>query len=559
HDPKYCTAAVAVVDREVVDANSAAAAGAVPVVGRDSYLHVGEMIGNLALVYDWCFDHIADDRKTAWLAYADQAVWNVWNHKDAQWGGVPHEWSGWATDDPANNYYYSFLRATMLLGLAAHDEHPRASEWLTSFRDDHVMANVIPAFNADLVGGGSPEGTGYGVALRGLFQLYDVWAASTTEDLATRTGHTRASMLAMMHSVVPTLDRIAPIGDHARDSTAALFDYHRAYLQTLIAMFPNDPASPRAQAMLAASSVPRMTNQFMYVNDFLYSNANVAPTTLDGLGTAYYAPGIGELYARSSWDTSATWLSFIAGPYTQGHAHQDQGSLMIYKDGWLAYDANVQSHEGIRQEVDNHSLVRLVDGGETLRQRVGTQSKLVALHRGPGWLHAAADLEPAYKDHAAVEKLERELVYIEPNIVVVYDRVATRSGGQQVWQLVVPVTPSINGSRATIQTADHSLQIDRVLPASATSTVFSFAAADSDYNGGFRLDATMASGNHRYLHVLSLDGSVSSVTAQTDGVAIGLIGGGTATVTFQHDAIGGSLTIGGTTTTLDASVDQLAE
>src|SRR5678816_2158104 len=105
----------------------------------------------------------------------------------------------------------------------------------------------VPTFNADLVGGGSREGTGYGVAMRRLFELYDLWKATTGEDLATRTRHTRASMLAMIHQIVPTLDKVAPTGDHARDSTAALFDYHRDYLQELMSTFPADPLAGRAK------------------------------------------------------------------------------------------------------------------------------------------------------------------------------------------------------------------------------------------------------------------------------------------------------------------------
>src|SRR5438045_9464146 len=103
----------------------------------------------------------------------------------------------------------------------------------------------------------------------------------------------------------------------------------------------------------------------MAVFDFLYANDKVEAKPLDTLPTAYHAPGIGQLYARSAWTKDATWINFIAGPYDQSHAHQDQGSLMIYKGGWLAFDANVMSHSGLRQEVDAHRLVRLVNHGHT--------------------------------------------------------------------------------------------------------------------------------------------------------------------------------------------------
>jgi len=556
-DSKYCKAAVAVVDKQVNAAEAAISAGGEPEVANDSYLAAGEMIGDLALVYDWC-PGISGDRRRAWIGYAAQTLQNIWHPADARWGSKKVPWSGWGTDNPSNNYYYSFLRATMLAGLAMHGEIDEADDWLAQVRDEHLGGELFPTFDADLVGGGSREGTGYGVSMRRLFELYDVWQASTGEEIAAKTPHTRASMLAMIHQIAPTLDRVPPTGDHSRDAKAALFDYHRDYLQTLVALFPRDPVAPRAQALLAASSVPEMENQFMLVRDFMYENRDVAPTTLEGLGTAYYAPGIGQLYARSGWDKDATWINLIAGPYTESHAHQDQGSLMFYKGGWLVYDANVDTSSGLHQTLDAHSLVRIVDGGKTVEQRANTVSKLVALHQGAGWLHAAADVTPAYGGNAAVQKVQREIVFIAPDTLVVYDRVATRAGGQQVWQLATPVAPSISGARATIA-GTRPLTVQRVAPATATTAATSLKSTGGDFTGGHRLDTTLPGGDQRYLHVLWAGSAVTSASAQTEGVSLQLAGGRTASVTFQRDGVGGSLSLDGQEIMLGAGVDKLAE
>jgi hypothetical protein len=559
-DPKYCAKAVAQIDAQVSSATSQVGGGGAPDVAGDNYLQVGPLIGDLALVYDWCASSIPADRRAAWLSYADQAVYNVWNNMTAKWGGNAMPWSGWSVDDPSDNYYYSFLRATMLLGLAAHGETPQADGWLTQF-NDKLHGELVPTFDKDLGGGGSREGTGYGVAMMDLFELYDIWAASTGEDIADLTQHTRASMRSFIHQTMPTLDRIAPTGDQSRDSTAQLFDYHRNYLQELIALFPDDPVSPRAQALLASSSVPQMSSAFEFEYDFLYANANVPATQLAGLGTAYYAPGIGELYARSGWDKHATWVNLIAGPYTQSHAHQDQGSLMIYKDGWLAYDAVVESHSGLPQETTAHSLVRIVDGGSTVAQQLFTEPKLVALHRGNGFLHAAADLTAAYKGSPAVQNVQREIVYLQPDAIVVYDRVMTRAGSQQVFQLVSPAQPVTSGATTTLTASGHTLHVQRaIVPAGTTPSVYDFKASDSDFSAGFRLDETAAGGDNRFLHVLWIDSAITGTpTPMTDGVKLTLAGGQTVSVQFSHAAIGGSVTVGGQTTTLGAGIDPLPE
>ncbi|HUJ59866.1 MAG TPA: hypothetical protein VLX92_15285 [Kofleriaceae bacterium] len=558
-DPKYCTAAIAAVDTQVSTAESAIAAGSAPVVAADDYLDVGELIGDVALVYDWCNDAVSASQKTRWLAYANQAVWNVWHPADATWGGKTFAWTGWATDDPADNYYYSFLRATMLLGLAEKGEDPAGDTWIDQFRTTKMFGELLPTFDADLVGGGSREGTGYGVAMRGLFQLYDFWYATTGEPLAVLTGHTRASMLAMIHQIVPTLDRFAPIGDQSRDSTASMFDYQRNYLQELVHLFPQDPLASPTQELLATCSVPTMEDSFMAIDDFLYDNADVAATTMSGLGTAYYAAGIGELFARSGWDSHATWINLIAGPYTEAHAHQDQGSLMIYKDGWLAYDAVIDSHSGLRQETAAHGLVRIDSGGSAVPQVATTTSQLAALHAGTGWLYAAADVTPAYNGNAAVGKVQREMVYLEPDTVVVYDRVTSAAGTTQTWQLASPVAPTISGATATISGA-HALHVQRLAP-SATASVFDYTSDPSgDYASGYRLDETMPGGDQRYLHVVSIDGAVTATSSPDDStVTVTLASGQSATVAFDRDAIGATLTYLGATTTLAAGVDTLPE
>ncbi len=562
-DPKYCTAAVAMIDTQVTTANAAIAMGNAPDVAGDDYLYIGSMIGDLALTYDWCYDSTTSDQRSAWLAYADQAVFNVWNPDQAAWGGTPMSWDGWAVDDPEDNYYYSFLTATMLLGLAAHDEAPMASLWLTEFHDTKFTDELLPKFNSDLVGGGSREGTSYGVSLRELFFLYDMWNQSTGEVLATQTPHTRASMLDFVHLVVPTLDFVAPTGDQARDSTAPFFDYNRQYALELVAQFPTDPLAGPIQALLAASSVPAMTERNNYVYDFLYENANIQATQLDGLGTAYYGSGTGQLFARSGWDSHATWVNFIAGPYSESHQHQDQGSFLIYKDGWLGYDANIDSHSGLRQEVEAHNEMKIGDT-DAIPQKPGNATTLLALHKGTGYVHASADITPVFAGASQVQNDQRELLYLEPDCVVIYDRV--NSTEAQTWQLATPAAATINGATAAMTPSGggHTLNVQRLTPAGATSSIYDYTA-DSDYNSGFRLDEKMAAGDNRWLHVLWIDGAVGTAVANgADGVTITFSDGSTAAVTFNHDSVGGTLVMtpsGGSanTITLGAGVDTLPE
>ena len=193
-----------------------------------------------------------------------------------------------------------------------------------------------------------------------------------------------------------------------------------------------------------------------------------------------------------------------------------------------------------------------------MRQVANTRSTLQALHQGKGYVYASADLTPAYDGSSAVQKVQRELVYLEPNVVVVFDRVQTAGDTTQTWQLATPVAPSISGSTATIANAGHSLSVTQVASGAAMS-VYDYRA-DSDMKGGYRLDERRPGGDQRYLHVLALDGAVTAAAASgATGVSLTLAGGGTVTVSFARDWAGATLTRNGAATTLGVGVDKLPE
>jgi len=560
-DARYCTDAISRVDGWVRGEEALIANNQRAKIAGDNYLEVGPIVGDLALTYDWCYDALTDGQRARWLAYADQAVWNVWNHEQARWGNTTYDWTGWSVDNPVNNYYYSFLRATMLLGLAAHGELPRDADWVKMFRETKIRDQLVPVFARDLVGGGSREGTGYGTAMKELFSLYDLWEASTGERIHDLTPHAQASLGYLIHATVPTADRLAPIGDHARDSTAALFDYHRQYALELMSLYSGSPLAGVAQTWLAGSSVPQVEQHFMKVYDFLYAPRETA-RPLDELSRVYWGAGTGHLFARSSWERDATWLGFIAGPYTESHAHHDQLSLLVYKREWLADDANIDSHSGIHQEEELHNLVRLTVGGNVVRQREGTSSRLVALADDARFLYAAADGAPVYGATGDVTTMQRELVWLKPNVAVVFDRVAGPASGSstKTWQLNVQSAPAIAAGNATMQGASSKLTLWNVAPGSAVApTSVSWPTADSDVQRGHRLEiAQSGTGVAYFLQVLAIDDAVTAAVAASAagkrGVTLTLADASTVTVRFAESAFGGELTFGNGTTALPTGV-----
>jgi hypothetical protein len=556
-DAKYCAYAVSQTDQRVTDEEKRIAAKQSAEVAGDSYLEVGDIIGGLALVYDHCFATLTDAQKARWITYANQAVWNVWHPDAATWAGEAHPWNGWSIDNPYNNYHYSFLRATMLLGLATYGESPEAAAMVDLFRKDK-LAKLVAAFDDNLRGGGSREGTGYGTSFKTLFELYDFWEATTGERVWDLTGHTRVSLAHFMHATVPTMDRIAPIGDHARDSTAAFFDYHRELVLVMQHLVGADPLADVAQTFLEGVSVREMGQFFEYVWDFLYADGAHAKVPLTRLARTYYGPGTGVTFFRSAWANDATWGALIAGPYTESHAHHDQGSLLFYKGGWLGYDANISSASGIQQGEELHNLVRLVQGGSTLRmQESKSPGVTVSLADASDVLYWAGKLDALY-GLPSVTRVEREVVFVKPlETFVVFDRIEA-DVTSSAWQLNSPVAPTEAGGKWSVAGAGNTgLELFVLRPSGAAGVVTGWPSLDGDVKAGARLD--VASGGHtRYLTVLAAKGRVVGATgaeaAGSTTATVSFAGGATATVSFSTDGAGGRVTLSGGGLAVDAAL-----
>ncbi len=478
-DPAYCALAVELVEDQVSEAETLIAGGQRPAVSYDSYLEVGDMIGSLAFTYDACAGIMTPTQRERWAAYAEQAVWNVWNHADASWGGNPFPWTGWSTSDPGNNYYYSFLEATMAWALASN-----STAW-RSFLETEKLPPLVALFST-LDGGGSPEGTGYGTAHMRLFWLYRFWRDATGQDLAAASSHLDDSILYWVHATVPTNDRFAPIGDQSRSSQPELFDYQRRLVLEARAVSLDPGRRAIAAGWLNRISVAQMSQGFNFRHDLLDAGSgDTLPAT-----TFHHATGVGHLFARTDWTPDAWWLAFVAGPFEQSHAHEDQGSFTLFRRDWLTVSENIWSHSGIQQGGEAHNVLRFEQDGSILRQRRGTISDMSATIDGAG-LRIEADLTAAYGNDAPITAWQRT-VRLDGNGLDVQDHYVVDAGVVATFQLNLPVAPSVQGNRIVA----GELEIEVLVPAAPAISVRHWPTVDADYLAGWRVDIAGGSGEY---------------------------------------------------------------
>ncbi|MEO8275159.1 MAG: hypothetical protein ABI639_03010 [Thermoanaerobaculia bacterium] len=482
--PQYATLAISWVEDQVTAAEAAIASSQSPEIAGDSYLAVGGMLRDVALVYDWCYPLLTPTQRTRWAAYADQAVFNVWNHATASWGGHPFPWSGWSVDNPGNNYHYSFLEATMYWGFAGDRQN-----WIDYLANTKLPA-LVSYFQA-LPGGGSREGTGYGVALGRLFEIYRLWKDSTPThaDLGAQSTHLADTLDYWIHGTVPTLDRYAPIGDLSRESYPSLYDYHRNLVLEARAM----TAAPGGTAVAARASwwlhhiaVDEMTSGFNFRDDLLPAGSTqTQPTAL-----FHHATGAGHLFARRSWATDSPWISFVAGPYVESHAHQDQGAFNYFHNDWLAVTENIWSHSGIEQGTEIHNTLRFLNGSATIPQTESTSSMTVS--DSAGVLHVAANLTPAYASSGVISNWQRALDFDSTSLTVT-DNWSAAGGVTAVFQVNVPATPSVTAGVITA----GALRIRPITPANPAISIVNWHNVDTEeFNSGYKVELRGGTGTY---------------------------------------------------------------
>ncbi len=490
---KYATLAVDTVEAQVAAAEAAIAmnnSSIQPDIAGDSYLEVGPMLEDLALTYDWCADHTTLSQRTRWAAYAEQAVSNVWGDPaHAKWGSVEHPWSGWAVHDPGDNYHYSFIRATLYWGLAYASPH----DWLGLLQNQKWPEQE--SYTATISGGGSQEGTGYGLSHGTLFMLYRVWHDALGTDVGNANAHLTDSIYWWIHATVPTLDRVAAIGDQSRVSEPVIYDYHRHLMLEARKVTNDATAQSAASWWLRAISDQDMQSSFNYRHNLLPAGSAGSPPA----ALTYYAAGTGQLFSRTGWDTGAMWLNFSAGPYVQSHAHQDQGAFTLFEKDWLAVTENIWTHSGIQQGPDTNNVVRFENGGSVIEQRSPTTSTMTVTPGSGGAVHAVANLTPAYNGDPAVTSWQRTLDFANHKLTV-KDAFALGSGTTATFQVNTPVQPIINGKTAQA----GALTIKVTAPAGATLSALDWTTVDAgEFTSGWRLE--IGGGTTGYTVELSVD------------------------------------------------------
>ena len=493
-------------------------------------------------------------------------------------------WSG-------NNYYAAHMRNMGLMGMALDPADDPAGALATCL-DEATGAWLYvldDQMRTDLAGGMSAEGYEYGPQTFG-YTAELLWALHTAgeDDPAVRGRQVtfdgnpfwNDSLTAYFHSLSPAtapfdwygdvylpawygsgqnyfmpdhIGQFAPLGllDRERGETERLNAIRWLQLHT---------APGGESGLTERAAFEEFSHGILYF--LLYDPTAAAPTDpRPALDTVYYAPGMRRLLARTGWGEDAAWFTYSNSWNTVDHQSGNANAIEFYANGeWLTkvrvgYDLdyisspnlNTVAIENTPPDRDDYRLMLSERGSQWLYGATGDPLPPVVTV-GDGYVAAYGDATNAYNSEyegvTGVAHASRSVVWLEPDVIVVFDQMTTEQPGFKRFWLNLPASAVIDGQTATmISPGGQTFTIQAVLPPDAELSAFALEDEPSSppANGEmmvWRYGAEVPGDPAQavFLHVLSAGDppEVELLSSAADGASVRV---GETVITFAGEEI----------------------
>jgi hypothetical protein len=467
------------------------AAGIKPKIAFDSYLYAGGQVRDLALTLDWCGHLLTAEEITEAKLFINQVAFNLANYSKSNWGGIPDiyddgildNYNGWARNDPLNNYFYSHLNVFVYAYLVNPTPINRA--YLDARLE--LLIKLWSAWDK-----GSPEGTGYGLALASLFQIIRVLSESAGTEFPVITSLAEKTIEFWFHCSIRDYKsgkfaEIIPLMDHSRISRHFIDDPDRSLILNARALPISLMYKDMATAWLGEISHTKMR---------LASNCHVdlldhGKTKYFPVETSYLANSSGHYLWRSNWTKDATVASYACGANDQAHDQDDQASFQLaHKGYWQAVTGSMMSKSGILNDPQHHNGLCFYLNGVPVRQ--STKNKCVMTVVSPQEIFM--DVSPAY---IGIQHTRRCSQFY--NGIVIEDNF-TAGSAEAVSQIHTPYLPVVDGNKITAGMTTWMVEV----PATPAITIVdrkTICPAD-DLWTGYRIEIRGGTSKHRVIGVI---------------------------------------------------------
>jgi hypothetical protein len=465
----------------------------------------------MAFGFDWMYPDLTATTRAKVISALNS--WITW-----------YDTSGFSNQAPVGNYFAGYILAKTATAIATGPDNAGAAAYWTDVQNRMFPSLIQKSYAPGMSGGGWPEGWEYGPRAVENYALF-LWAAKTGKgvDWFDQVPHVRDEAAYMAHFAWPSLKHMDDQGTIHSGVTLAPSGMAASAMAAMLT-YNGSPYAPTASSY-AAKLLATNHDTLDPWQSFLYVDGTRPQADYTTQSLSYFAPGPNHVAARSSWSTTATWGSFVAGTYIDstdsGEQSYNSGAVAIVS-GDQPIIANATGQLPQVAGTPGEDLVYSDSYGGGTRQLYNTFHAAGAMQAAYGpdsstthvthyedtgtFVHArGVALAQMYKPAGLVSQWTRDFAYVRPGVFVVYDRATTSaSDGWISWHTQVSPTP--------VTTGDDTKRFDvtggsvrMLLPRSASVTTVPIAS------GITRLEAHSAKGSDDWLTVVTTGATPNQV------------------------------------------------
>jgi PKD repeat protein len=347
--------------------------------------------------------------------------------------------NGYLSNAPASNYgaggYVSRVMTALALANRDSVNGPRLISEVLAYRQDNVLPALQNSTNS-LAGGFWAEGWNYGqLATQNLLLAGIALEEEGQISAATAERQWASQVVENLLSAQPSSGTIFNGGDW--------FAYPAPFPEKELLAVLSSTASvtaDRAYANYVLQNYPG-TNSNDSI-DLIFRNPSASASFWSSLPLQDFASGTGTLVARSDWGSSPTWVATqFSNLLVADHQTYSPGLLQIQRGADdLLINGNAPGNNQASARKSTFSNTLVVDdngeGAQTYRYSMGTwygaPGVTVNAYEATGsYTYIYGDYHAAYSTNTnpggggSTSELTRQVVYLRPDYVVVYDRVTT--------------------------------------------------------------------------------------------------------------------------------------
>lgn len=264
-------------------------------------------------------------------------------------------------------------------------------------------------------------------------------------------------------------------------------------LQYALVFQKHNPAAARLAMALAERAPKRSVGESFPIYRFLldptrlpkaYSAEELESTRVK----ARHFESLGQFDLRSGWRPGDTFATFSAGARLWTHKHNDENSFVIFKHDFLALDTGSRGNQTdynlkhYYSQTVAHNTILIHKAGEPLPFHWGLQLKdpkynwnyggqlpvsatVKAFETNDDYTYIASDAAKCYG--AKCKRALRQLVHVQPDYFIVYDRVENDDDYRTEFLLHTENEPKVEGRMMCADSRGGRLMCETLLPADA--------------------------------------------------------------------------------------------